>query len=829
VENEAGAGRSRSASDPVGVGLTTPSPARKGPPSDRHALLPKAVPLSLEGQAKEQLSTYAELFAPGLTRWEDPYRGRTYVEVEDEASQRRWRHCKAPLNLWRALAAHVAAGATSEAQPYREDGRALVTAIGLALHPSTTVRVLNVDLDGAYDPDAVVAALLCAVGPRFLVTSGSGRTGRYRVLLPIEPMPVRGVQTHGAALLSALGYPVKKGGAEVYPAITNGRLPFGAGGCLRFDATNLERSERAHPYGLLDRLLALPVVDLAAAARGGPAAPSRVLPRPRPTFEAAAPAAAKEPVMIVEEHEHAARAVLEALRPTAARPAPPPPALEAPRRSSLDPERTEAQIAALIAAPPPDPRQRPEKSTRYGRLWVQGVPDVGHRDDALYKLAKDSLYRRRNQRRAVVQIQRWIQGGGIERSRAVREGGDRERERQIEDVQRRVGVVYKTHPHPHRPAPVHLSAREVRAVAELAERRAATTGIPAPQIGAMLLAALPVFKGCAHAGLAAARVHCREWERWAGTPAYKAVREAAGIFQPATGYVAMATLREQGRNPADAHARNWSMGGFVFDGGPAPRRRLGGSYGAAKLAAELAESRATKRAAAKAQAPPARTPTESTIQKISGSYSVAPHIQTAPSPAALPLPAREGDPGSDPDPVSSGLSHAPRESPGPVRIDVPRSSLPVRSPEKFSLILSLLGFLWAGGGSPRLRGSGSGSQALPRGAPVPSSGIHVLRGSCEGFLAVWIPLSKFVVDLLVAAVLLAVGGLPLGAGAAAVVRCFLAALPLPPRFTAPRFDGGGEATPRRLLLAAPRWKACPPSRAGPALGCLPFGHGHGAA
>jgi hypothetical protein len=192
--------------------------------------------LVLQHQAEERLYAYATLFAPGLTPYDNPYVGRTYVETEAADGERRWRPCKAPINIWRALAAHIAAGAEGEAQPYREDGRALLTALGLGAHAGERVRVLNLDLDGTvYDPAVVVKALGGALGARMLVTSGSGRPGRYRVLVPIEPLPLRDVHAHAHALLDVLGCPPVKGGVEVYPAPSNGRLPFGLGGCVRFE------------------------------------------------------------------------------------------------------------------------------------------------------------------------------------------------------------------------------------------------------------------------------------------------------------------------------------------------------------------------------------------------------------------------------------------------------------------------------------------------------------------------------------------------------------------------------------------------------------------
>ena len=269
-------------------------------------------------EADVRLRTFAELFAPGLTAWVDPYVRDTYAEIEGKHGWQ-WRPCKRPINLWRGLAAHIAAGAENEPQPFRDDERALTRAIGLGGHATTLVSVVNVDLDGMkYDPAAVVAAVLSVVGPRFLVTSGSGKPGRYRVLMPIAPLPQWKVQEHMAELLGELGYPPVKGGVEVYPSRSNSRLPFGAGGCLLFDRALKGPGERRHPYALLDELVALPRVELAAvvqATKRRAAAPEPLPARPR--LEAATSAAAVEPsgALSLEEQVRAARAVLAQLGP----------------------------------------------------------------------------------------------------------------------------------------------------------------------------------------------------------------------------------------------------------------------------------------------------------------------------------------------------------------------------------------------------------------------------------------------------------------------------------------------------------------------------------
>jgi hypothetical protein len=426
---------------------------------------------------------------------------------------------------------------------------------------------------------------------------------------------------------------------------------------------------RMHPYALLDRLTALPAVDFAELVRR---LAVRAPLRPRPQLEHASAGELGAP-MAMDELARAARAALTALG--APPPAPAPASTATPPASTKARTPSPARIEALIAAPAPDPRQRPEKSTRFGLLWKRGVPGIGHRDAALYALARDSLYRHRPKRRAVAQIQGWIQRGGIAASRAAARPGGVEHE--IADVPRRVGIVYATHPHPARPAPVHLSAREVRAITALAQQQAKVTGFPAARLGELLLRALPVFKGCQRAGLPAARVHCREWEQWGG-PSYARLRDATGIFTATSGYVAQSTLREAGRNPADAFARNWSTS-FAFDPSPvpAPIRRLGGSYRAAKLAAELAACRARSAASGTSKKVHERPATahgpaiDSTPRIFSGSHPLQRHIQTAPLSAAPTVPGKDPVLVLDPDPL---LRSSPSSEPTGDVVDRPPPS-----------------------------------------------------------------------------------------------------------------------------------------------------------
>ena len=151
------------------------------------------LPLVQEHQVEARLALFAAWCAPGLTRWEDPYDRATFTYFLDAEGDGVWARQKRPLNLWRALAAHIAAGAGGEPEVFRDDRDHTLCALGLAYDAATPTRLLNLDLDGAhadYDPAAIVAILRTAFEGRVLVTSSSGKPGKFRALVPIVPMRV---------------------------------------------------------------------------------------------------------------------------------------------------------------------------------------------------------------------------------------------------------------------------------------------------------------------------------------------------------------------------------------------------------------------------------------------------------------------------------------------------------------------------------------------------------------------------------------------------------------------------------------------------------------
>ena len=562
--------------------------------------LPLAELLDADGYAASQFDRFCDTFAPSLRRSPLAYRGYVYVQradLPDDAPK--WTKATAQnrLDLRRALAAHVLAGATGEPQSY-VDGGAEVNAIGLACPPGEIVRVLNVDLDEHETAVRLLDALGPVVGASLLVTSSSGdpkpdgRTA-HRALVPIAPMRYEHVQRIGAALLDRLGFPLGLGRVELYPSARNGRVPFGRGGCRQFDPSLHPRLYvQRHPLALSEQLHALPPVDLQAAlaALGGtvvslPVAEPEQSPQPEP-----------------EPQRGRARA-LRRLRDCA-------------------------------------------QSVEAADLWRCGVDGPGQRDGALYALTVDCMRRGRSEAEAVAAVRAWIAAGKLDGSEAVARHG---RERQLRDVPRRVRAVYATHPQPVRPKPVHLSAREIAAVVQLAEATARRSGFDAAALGTLLFAVLPVFKACELVrrrarrpdGFSDVRMHSDEW-RAAGGPSYRAMRDALGVFTRTRRHLAASSLRARGLAPdkatALAHAAHWTVA-FPFDlDETAPRRPLGRTYARARLAAELQLQREARRAAGTRAAEQARV-------RVNGSESQAkgsPHGRHKDVPPLCDRAARQG-------------------------------------------------------------------------------------------------------------------------------------------------------------------------------------------
>lgn len=514
--------------------------AQRATPRDRpspRTVSARVPPIIAKNMADPFFERFVRLVAPSPPAM---YTGRVHLQhatlprAKNEGWQ--WRCHNEPLDLARALGAHVTAGAlTDEPQPYRDrygdDRDKTINAVGLCAAPGERCGYANIDLDGVYYvPVLLVVALRNTLRERpdapdpMMVTSSSGRPGRYRVLVRLaSELSVVQLQTCMARLLTALGYPPRAGGVEVYPSTHNGRLPFGRGGCEVFTDAALVHRERHHPLTLVERFFHLPAVDLVAALerarRAAPAVP-RLPQRP------AAPRAPTHPV-------HAPMPPVRRLRPLVG--------------SGV---LNRAQIAAQARV-----------------LLDQGVSGPGERYRARYILAMDARYRGTPLRQAVADYCDWVHRGGIGRSRLGRQR--RGVAREVREAEAAFRHIYNR-PLNTSQTVAHLTRGEIACVVGIAEHTAAR-GYVAAEVCHFLLLRLPAFKGAALAGMDDTPMHHDQWadgvsRRWAE------LRAACELFElpPRSHYVPQAC------DPTNAHPYRWRIrpGAFAFDPAPAPARAL---------------------------------------------------------------------------------------------------------------------------------------------------------------------------------------------------------------------------------------------------------------
>lgn len=438
----------------------------------------------------ERFTAFSALVAPSP---DIAYRRRTFIVPahlrRPQGGGWTWRRLGGRvIDLDRMLAAHLLAGEKNEPQRFASGRGAVLRALGLSAPQWEQLRYLSFDLDGQHGcaPSAVVGKLRERFGAEsLLVTSSSGREGRYRALVRLStPIWRDEAASRAKSMFRELGFSPRSGAVEVFPAAGNSRLPFGLGGCRLFGDEALTDGDEEHPLILAERLLSLPPITLPSVARVVRATASRTTPAP------SMPAARKAP---------------------------------APRRSAAARRNDEAS-----------------------RLWARGVGGYGERDEAIWTLVRDCRAQGLSQREAIAKIHKWIDDGGLDRSRAGQT--DAGREEQKRDVERRVADAYMgARAASHSRAEAHLTKLELIDAAVRADF-AAKTPEEAAEIFAFLLAVLPTFKAAMKGqGLALPF----EWWRDRGGAHYAALRDASGAFELVEPHKA---AKDFGR---DAHAAVW--------------------------------------------------------------------------------------------------------------------------------------------------------------------------------------------------------------------------------------------------------------------------------
>lgn len=468
-----------------------------------------------------EFAEYLATFAPRLSWNVEAYAGRFRIEVErlrgevdeHEFVQRR------SVDLRRAFAAAWIAGTMGEAEPI--DAKTDVVAVHLAYSQDERVRFLSLDLDGTHtDPAIILAAIRADIGDdSMLVHSGSGREGRYRVLLRLnKSKTIADLQTFGHRWIVGLGFQAVQGNVEVFPSGKDGRCPFGLGGCTWF-APDLSARKNEHPIDLWRRFVGLKPIDIRALALRFP------------VLELKQSCAATSPENAAKQGHRAATL---------------------PKTKQSLPRRYVAERH------PPTPKTIRE-------LAKHGISGTGERDDAIYKLTRDRFCRGYSQEKTVEYIEAWIADGKLDKSRALQKPSGKAR--QLRDVERLVARVYATHERPGRPLDVDLTAREAARIAELVAVVAVASGFSEAAIRAMLHGILPLFKAARIAGLPHVRIHTWEWRKAGGSRAAQ-LRDATGIFAPTTKHRSARSLVARGLSPKaaveHAYAKSWETT-FEFD------------------------------------------------------------------------------------------------------------------------------------------------------------------------------------------------------------------------------------------------------------------------
>lgn len=446
-----------------------------------------------------------------------------------------------PTDLKRLLAVHILAGVFDEPQRYASGYAAVLRAVGLGTPTKELVAYASIDLDGHrdYPPAAVVAALRERYSASaLLVTSSSGREGRFRAFLRlVAPMPWPEMVRRVEQVLVESNFPPVAGGVEVYPCGKNSRLPFGLGGCSRYDDEVLADGRKHHPLDLSEMLCALSPIDL-------PTMSSHLAQR-RPSVVRAASLTSKP-------------AGGTSLSTTGLREAS---GVHTSRSSSL------GDVA---------------------RWWASGVDGPGERDAAIWALIRDCRERGVSQASTLSRMRRWIDDGGLDRSRAGR--SPREVATHRRDLSRRVADAYRR-ASDRRPPALHLTPREVIDAAVRSEMAAADPR-EAGVIFAMLLGVLPMFKALVASGIPHAALP-HEWWRKRGGERCAILREAVALF------VRVEPHRAQREFGDEAHSARWTTT-FAFDRespnrSVLPARSSGQTPGCSLLQARLLVTRAVPR------------------------------------------------------------------------------------------------------------------------------------------------------------------------------------------------------------------------------------------
>ena len=473
----------------------------------------------------EQVIEYCETFVPGIINDPASFADRIFVRMPDGS----WLPCDylttqakvAPIDPLQAVRAHVNGGRTRSLQtiPGLEVCFA-VGAIGIKFDENHVVGYVNIDLDGgAHGPaPGEIIAKIRALGACPLITAGSGEPGKYRLLIRLmRPCTIRELKTLIRETFAGVGLRLAQGSIEIYPATTNGRMPLGFRGNVRFYDEDLTR---ARPFPFDELLLAfrlLPAFDLDGA--------------------------------------HARFALV--------------PSLE---------ERWDDETDQTDARDKPKCRKRTQGATPSDvHRWRTHGVEPDERLRAIKALIQDAWFRELSREQAEDELARWVRQGGIARSNFVKRYKGKAIAKACADVPRQVGNIYRLFeamPRPTRACVANLSAREILALVPIVEQAARRARTTVKRAGLFALSMLPKWKGTdartrTETGV---RVHRDKWRDAAGDRGdYARLRKAFDLWLPVSGY--LPKTRAAGKAP---YSTAWTCS-FAFDE-DRPSRPLGRTW-----------------------------------------------------------------------------------------------------------------------------------------------------------------------------------------------------------------------------------------------------------
>jgi hypothetical protein len=448
-----------------------------------------------------------------------------------------------------------------------------VPAIGIQFDERDRVAYTNLDLDGRKEgpsPHEVIE-FLRTLGLHFMVTRGSGREGRFRVLVRLtRAYPVDKLHERWKDIFAANGWRVKKGSIEVFPAKGNGRLPLAFGACVLFYPDDLTRPR---PLGFDEMLLTFQLLE------------------PCDLDELRASVDAVKTNHI--EHEPSECFVIGSYS-----------GIDIGLASDNE-NRTGTQ--------PRKRKEKPRELTPKERVDVERYRTRGVDPDERFVRAIPLLYRDARNRgltneQTREELAQWVRDGKIARSNFAKRYGAEYITEQIADLPRQITNLSKIYDKQTHRA-FNLSARDIVNLAPIVERVAAQLGITIKRVGAFVLAMLPRWKGYPDAirirhGIL---VHSMLWKEAGGNDKYAAIRDAFGLWRKTSNYLA----QHRAAN-GKGESMHWACD-FAFDES-SPGRALGRTWKKALATAKARQDKPSciaRRTSAKAKQRSANKPNDS--------------------------------------------------------------------------------------------------------------------------------------------------------------------------------------------------------------------------